>query len=110
MDIGTLAGVVILAAVGVILWKAIQKKCQKEVKVYGAENISSPTPKDKGAGRTKPRTNTGTAGKPGTGKTKGRKSVQVKSSPKSKQHKRKNDGDSKAAKPDSIRIPRVQPI
>jgi len=115
MNIGTVAGFITVVAVGIVLWKVIQKKCQKEVKVYAAENISYP--KDKGTGGTKPRldntesgSDNGIADKPGTGKVKERKSVQVKSSSKSEQFKRKNDRADKAVKPDSIRAPRVQPI
>jgi len=115
MNLGTIAGGITIAVAGIVLWKVIQKKCKKEVKVYAPENISYP--KDKGNGRTKPRIDNtesridaGTTDKSDTGEVGERKPVQVKSSPESKQIKRKNVRADETDKPDSIRVPRVQPI
>lgn len=115
MNIGTIAGLVVVAGGGVVIWKLIKKKCEKEVKVYGSENISYP--KDKATGGTKPGVESPKAGddnritnKSDTGKIKRRKPVQVKSSPESKQPEREDGGADKTIESDSPGTSRVQPI
>ena len=107
MNLGTIAGIIILIFAGYAIYRFNKKKCKEGIKTYESGKITNPK-ENKRIGRDKPEAKPGSRNKQNNRNPKGRNKVQTKSSKDDKSNKREPTPDSKTDKSDSDTVTEEQ--